>query len=148
MPTIRCPEGCGACCDPVVSPFTLDMLRRIPPWELDEDGRADRAFMLEHLTPLPRREGIARARYLTQGGVTFGMIAGELVEVWSQFYSCDRFDPETRRCTAYDERPPMCRDYPWYGDPPDPRKALPTTCTHLTELGRQPVPVEITPRSS
>lgn len=146
---IRCPDGCGACCDPVVSPFTPDMLRRIAPWQLDEDGKADRAFMLEHLTHLSRREGLARARYLTQGGITFGSIDGgrTMYELWSQFYSCDRFDPESRQCTAYAERPPMCRDYPWYGDPADPAKALPDTCTHLAEVGRQPVPVTITPRS-
>jgi Fe-S-cluster containining protein len=27
-------------------------------------------------------------------------------------YSCDRFDPVSRLCTAHDERPPICRTYP------------------------------------
>jgi Fe-S-cluster containining protein len=27
-------------------------------------------------------------------------------------YQCDRFDPQSRRCTAHDERPPICRAYP------------------------------------
>lgn len=29
-------------------------------------------------------------------------------------WSCDAFDSETRICTAYDDRPPVCQNYPWY----------------------------------
>ena len=29
---------------------------------------------------------------------------------------CDRFDPETRLCMAHDERPPICQDFPYYGE--------------------------------
>jgi Fe-S-cluster containining protein len=120
---------------------------------LEHERSVGAAVLVEH----PRRDAPQhvggerrdnRARYLKQGGITFGSIDGgrTMYEVWSQFYSCDQFDPESRRCTAYADRPPMCRDYPWYGDPADPAKALPDTCTHLTEIGRQPVPVEITSR--
>jgi Fe-S-cluster containining protein len=31
---------------------------------------------------------------------------------------CDAFDPVTRLCTAREARPPVCRDYPWYGGDP------------------------------
>ena len=31
---------------------------------------------------------------------------------------CDAFDPATRLCTAQENRPPVCRDYPWYGKDP------------------------------
>lgn len=34
------------------------------------------------------------------------------------YHSCDRFDRETRLCTAHDERPPICQGYPWYGHDP------------------------------
>jgi Fe-S-cluster containining protein len=27
-------------------------------------------------------------------------------------YQCDRFDPQSRLCTAHDDRPPICRAYP------------------------------------
>jgi Fe-S-cluster containining protein len=27
-------------------------------------------------------------------------------------YQCDRFDTESRLCTAHEERPPICRAYP------------------------------------
>jgi len=32
-------------------------------------------------------------------------------------WTCDRFDPETWLCTAYEERPPICSDFPWYDRP-------------------------------
>lgn len=32
-------------------------------------------------------------------------------------FACDAFDPVTRLCTAHDARPPICRDFPWYGRP-------------------------------
>lgn len=28
-------------------------------------------------------------------------------------FACSRFDHETRKCDRYDERPGMCRDYPY-----------------------------------
>jgi Fe-S-cluster containining protein len=31
---------------------------------------------------------------------------------------CDAFDPATRLCTAHEDRPPVCRGYPWYGEDP------------------------------
>jgi len=30
-------------------------------------------------------------------------------------YTCRHFDPATKNCTAYNERPDMCRNYPYSG---------------------------------
>lgn len=87
-------NGCGACCDPVVSsvnPETLDEEIRLT-GVLSGEGDAVKSllFIRDHWTFL-RREGEER------------------------LYSCDAFDPETRLCTAHEARPPICRGYPWYG---------------------------------
>ena len=37
-------------------------------------------------------------------------------------YRCRRFDTETRTCTAHDDRPHVCRDFPWYEDAGDVQK--------------------------
>jgi Fe-S-cluster containining protein len=98
----------------------------------------DRRWLLEDLTIIPRREGLARSPHLTQGGVTRALVDGDGVLMWSFFYECRHFDPETRRCTNYDSRPPACRDYPLYGAPSlDPAKAIPEACTY------RETPVEI-----
>jgi hypothetical protein len=31
---------------------------------------------------------------------------------------CDAFDAVNRLCGAHESRPPVCRDYPWYGEEP------------------------------
>lgn len=127
-----CPPDCGACCDPVVLPYTREEVLRAP-WLLDP---ADRAFVIDALTPVRRRDGLRRASYLSAGVTVMGRPGSpeSTVLAWSFFYDCRHFDPETRRCTNYDNRPPLCRDFPWYGDPPDPSKALPTECAYRADL--------------
>lgn len=91
---------CGACCDPV----HLDWLQRdkVDQWrdwfaEHPDDPPppgSDQAFILAHWDEYERYDGGAR-------------------------YRCDRFDPDTRQCTAHDDRPDVCRNFPFYGRPGD-----------------------------
>lgn len=58
------------------------------------------------------------------------------------FYACDRFDEATNRCTAHDDRPPICRDYPWYRKGPSERnlhRCL-THCTYWADLPEESRP--------
>lgn len=107
----------------------------------------DAHFVLTALTPIrPRREGLEKADYLSQGGRTvLGLGLDGAVVLFSEFYSCKFFDPVERRCTNYEGRPPMCRSYPWGGDPPDPAKALPPECEFVRDLGRVPVKLTVKP---
>lgn len=140
-------NGCGdhpsaVCCDPVVSPVSPLMLA---------DGTADLiaardgsgedvAFMREHLTPiLPRRVGLAMVAGWSSGMSEFpfeGKDGPELALQPAWYYSCEFYDATHKRCLDYDNRPAMCRDYPWYGDPPDPSKVLPPTCSYRVDVGR------------
>lgn len=50
---------------------------------------------------------------------------GDVVRVsgdgWSevrQIWRCLKFDADERTCTAHDDRPLMCSNYPWYGGEP------------------------------
>lgn len=146
----ECREHCGACCDPVVSPFTLNEMAQTTPGQWP-DGGANRDFMLNHLRPISRREGLRRAPYLTDGVTVMGRPGepGSEVIAYSFFYECEFFDTDTRRCTNYDNRPPMCRMYPWYGNDPtrdslEKSKALPRMCAFRADLGQpvEPIPVE------
>lgn len=125
-------NGCGACCDPVVN--------TVSPAEL-YDGTVDRSdhvyavWMRKHLTPLPRRDITKLVPWFQGGGWSQGIIQGEARVLPSFAWRCDLFDPVARRCTDYDNRPPVCRDYPWYGDGPDPQKALPPTCSYRADAG-------------
>lgn len=33
------------------------------------------------------------------------------------YYICDQWDEDTKLCKAGDDRPPICKDFPWYGQP-------------------------------
>lgn len=129
----ECPPLCGGCCDPVVMPYTQLQVRAHPGAMDPEDER----FVLEDLTQIrPRKEGLRRASYLTQGGLTALSLGwnGKPELAVSVFYECRWFDTETKACTNYVNRPPVCRDYPWYGAAPDPAKALPTECVYRDEI--------------
>lgn len=141
----RCVEGCGQCCDPVAYPASLNELRKLWRPSLDDVGRANVDWILNHFTPISRREGLARTPELTSG-ITEVIIRGVPDTVITHFYECDAFDLETRSCTAYDDRPPMCTGFPWYGLAPDPTKPLPAECGYHYDVDRQPVPVTITAR--
>lgn len=51
---------------------------------------------------------------------------GSAEDGWA--HECAKFDKVTRRCTAYEDRPPICERYPWYGTEPRREAYLPPTC--------------------
>jgi uncharacterized cysteine cluster protein YcgN (CxxCxxCC family) len=56
--------------------------------------------------------------------------------------ACDNYDEETRRCTDYENRPDICRRYPWFNGVPVPGAQLPPTCSFRADIG---LPVEDVP---
>src|SRR5437868_6335194 len=139
----ECAPDCGACCDPVMSAISPLDMAKMAPWEVDERTRR---WYLEELTPLPRKEALARMPWLTQGGKTaLGLDGrtGDVVIAFSMFYKCAQFDPETRRCRDYDNRPQPCRDYPFSGKAAaelthmDRATALPPSCSYRADLGER-----------
>lgn len=131
-------NGCGGCCDPVVLSYTQEQARRTLPFEWG-DPRT-RQWVIEDLTPITRAEGLRRAPYLSAGGKTLVDENGEPSILWSHFYECRWFDREARRCTNYEARPIVCREYPWLTGVPDPAAALPSECSFRADIGQ---PVEI-----
>lgn len=92
---------CGDCCDPVH--LAVDQRDLVDRWrEYVADGGqqpqagSDIAFILAHWTELEHKDI----------GTT---------------YRCAFFDPDTRMCTAHDQRPPVCRDFPFYDQPGNPQ---------------------------
>lgn len=134
--------GCGACCDPVW--LAMDPLEVARCLALDAAGRrfstregeVNVRFIAEHMTPLvPQPESY----YDGEPAATSGHTA----------WRCDKYDPVSRLCTAHDDRPPICRGYPWYGDEPrgNATAVLPG-CSHLWDLkpgDRGPLPGRLLP---
>lgn len=118
----RCNQ-CGNCCERIPLNTTKTALRKQKPET--EKGRANRSFVLAHWTWVGR---------------------------WGkqQVYSCDAFDPVTRQCTAHDERPPICREYPWYGRSPNKEQLMAEpeklgSCSYWFDIPKKEWPDGIAP---
>lgn len=122
-------NGCGSCCDPVSLPFTQDEARRNTRIE-----PRTRKWLLEELTPMPRREAREKEPWLFTTNIHGRFLEDSL----PFYYRCKWFDEETRACTNYDDRPEPCRDYPWGDGPPKPNAALAPSCSFREDIG-QPV---------
>lgn len=95
--------SCGDCCDPVgLDGRVITLIEEWRAWleaggtpETAIEGGADPSifFAIDHWT---RYEGPA------------------LTEEEHHDFRCDRYDPTTHLCTAYEDRPPVCRNFPWY----------------------------------
>lgn len=98
----------GACC----SALALQWLPhdQIEAERAREDNDPDRAYVLDMVTPLTRTEARERARRFGGSGPRDDDTGPE---TW---YTCRHWDEVTRLCQAHDERPEMCRDYPYERD--------------------------------
>lgn len=115
--------GCGDCCDPVVvEASVLDDARAFA------TGAADLA------------DGDASQRAVLAGNLAFiaahWQLAGPVEDDGWAPVRCDAFDPASRLCTARENRPPVCRDYPWYGREPSPDHStvFSLRCSYLADL--------------
>jgi hypothetical protein len=66
------------------------------------------------------------------------------------YYRCIHYDPETRLCMDHENRPPLCRNFPWpEGSRPNRSLRLPPMCAFNADIGKpvepldRPVRVEI-----
>ena len=107
---------CGDCCDPVG--LNPDVEAAIWGRKAKADETADPSvlFAREHWSPYegPLRDGW-----------------------WVRDHQCDRFNPVTRLCEAYDDRPPVCDGFPWYGlEEGNERsvEALPARCSFALDV--------------
>lgn len=108
-----CTPNCGACCDPVLlQELAVDRIFAFGPAGAQATALRD---MLEPLSTAS--DGQVRLR-------------------------CIHYDAAARACTNYEGRPPMCRDFPWYGKGArDGVLATGTVCGYVAETGRTVLPI-------
>lgn len=121
---------CGDCCEIAFLPWTkTDMRRKLIEGDFSsENSQADVKFILKYWTRLNKKESHDRL-YEIMGYHTSD----------KYLYTCQKFNRETRECEAYDERPPVCSNFPWYGNEPDDGSGLPLKCSYKQEYVEVPV---------
>jgi len=76
------------------------------------DGKVERWFIADMLIPLNLAEAVERWASLGLGDIP------RWIEYSPQpLYTCRHWDTETRLCGAYDQRPSLCRNYPYAAQP-------------------------------
>jgi Fe-S-cluster containining protein len=165
-PTRGCAR-CGSCCFPVtLSRWAADTLAlwttqrvtgvpdpgtdegwaywRANGWDSDDEASRQRAVSMYDPDGSTRHNADFAAAHWTRRD-------GEAHD-----YDCDRFDPDTRLCTAQDSKPPICANFPWYGQAPTAERAvnLDPQCSFLGDIapahrpeGSRPlIPIEVVRR--
>lgn len=114
--------------------WSTKALERIPDPGTDEGW----AYWLEHskYTDDTRDEAIRRYNPDARMRADADFVAAHWTENCDGYWTCDAYDPEHGVCTAHDDRPPLCRDYPWYGRQPgaDDAATLYRQCSYLADL--------------
>lgn len=141
---------CGNCCDPVH--FDRETWEALGKWTGPAlKGVADPAtadgwaiWQKDEAWKDARQEDAVR-RYRA-GGIwrqNAEFITAHWTPIDDRTFRCDAFDPAARLCTAHDARPPVCRDFPWYGQDPEEKAGevrLDPQCSYLADLppGKRP----------
>jgi len=94
---------CGDCCSVVALRYTKRMLlARVKSGELDPK---ETKWIMKNLRRISRTSA--------------ARILGRQPNKSYFFYVCTIFDPEENVCSDYEDRPRMCKGFPWYGRTPD-----------------------------
>ena len=96
---------CGGCCRPIATTWTKR--------EFVTRSKYDQAFVREHWRRISRPEGIRRLNERLEDIAGWRYTAAQFPK--TRFYECDQYDPVTRLCRAQENKPLICRDFPWYG---------------------------------
>lgn len=137
--SLGCAPSCGRCCDPVSIPLlTWEKMRawaaladfpdprtargwrdwRRVGWTDDDRPRAI------DITYGPDRTTVDDARFVsahwtpTQPDPLDALVARVMGVEPTVTAVCDVYDSEHRRCSDWENRPPICRGFPWYGVEP------------------------------
>lgn len=85
---------------------------------------------LNYDRPDPDEADLATLSFTTEHWSKIGPASDPDWNLWS----CDAFDPVERLCTAHEDRPPVCSNYPWYGRAPVKGPVTNPRCSYLLDL--------------
>lgn len=113
---------CGACCRVLTLEQSPTEVQQIAALTRVLGIPSDHQFAAVHWHPLTRAEAMERNPFYVS------RLAPDV-----HLYACDRLGDDGR-CLAYEERPLVCRGYPWYDRPPK-RMALPDAeCGYAVDM--------------
>lgn len=113
---------CGACCRVLTLQQSPEELQATAALTGALGIPSDAGFAAQHWHALTRDEAMRRNPFYTSR-----------LPADAHLYSCDRLG-EDGRCMAYDERPLVCRGYPWYDQPPRDMELADQDCGYFYDI--------------
>ena len=117
---------CGMCCEAIPINFTKKKMREDPELSIMESPK----FILKHWRRISKKEAQRRLPGIGSHQV---------------YYECLKYDSENKLCTAHDEKPPVCRDFPWYGKDPTPLGIYLPKCSFWNDVPQDLWPQGVEP---
>jgi Fe-S-cluster containining protein len=106
-------SGCtGKCCSVFNYTVTPDELRKRSEGREGYWADQDR-FLADMLVELTPEEAVERSVRFGVQDPTPEIDLVKWATDYGPLYTCRHWDEETRLCTVYEDRPDMCRDYPY-----------------------------------
>ena len=117
----RC-NKCGACCRVLTLQQSPEEVQAMAALTGVLGIPSDNLFAAKHWHPLTREQAMQRNPFYTVR-----------LPADAHLYSCDQLG-EDGRCMAYEERPLVCRGYPWYGEPPRDMELADQNCGYFYDI--------------
>jgi Fe-S-cluster containining protein len=86
---------CGVCCNPI----TTQWLKK----DITDDSYTHK-FIRKHWKRISKKKVAAKLNKIDRRD-----------KKGNYYYECSKFDKKANKCTAYNERPNVCKNYPFYG---------------------------------
>jgi hypothetical protein len=115
-------NACGACCRVILLAESPEEVAAMASVTRVLGIPSDHQFVAEHWRPLGREEAMRRNPFYTAR-----------LPADAHLYTCDRLGDDGR-CTAHEERPLVCRGYPWYDAPPKTMPLADPECGYAVDL--------------
>jgi Fe-S-cluster containining protein len=113
---------CGACCRVLTLEQSLQEVQAMATLTRAIGIPSDTIFAAAHWHPLTRAEAMERNPFYTAR-----------LTADAHLYRCDQLG-EDGRCMAYEERPLVCRGYPWYDQPPREMELADQDCGYFYDV--------------
>jgi hypothetical protein len=102
---IRCNKACGQCCSVIILKPHINFDKILP---------CEGVWFKKHFTKVPRRDAINLNPHIA------------VLKNYG-YYKCDYYDYSTHLCMGYNDRLPMCINFPFYNN-------VVLDCTHFDHL--------------
>lgn len=111
---------CGDCCESIPTQRNrADFTALLANPYFAGEARRDAQFIVDHWQPYAPKFDRPKKGCGEDGQHVDEDCCWQKVGDWN---TCDQFDVERRLCGAHADRPPVCRNYPWYPTHPAPMR--------------------------